>query len=167
MNPRPPRCERGALPAELLPHLEGSYSPRFAARCQTAKRSARHSSASPRERLPSLAGGLSLRRSACWEPQACAQPSPESSAQPPPAAGNPPHPAVSTWAPKRKARDADGRSGAAGRRGGTVRFGYTKLGTDRLGRPNRVNEERGSIAWHVIPCAGEPKARASTELPEA
>jgi hypothetical protein len=25
LNPRPPRCERGALPAELLPHLEGTY----------------------------------------------------------------------------------------------------------------------------------------------
>jgi hypothetical protein len=67
----------------------------------------------------------------------------------------------------RKARDADGRSGAAGRRGGTVRFGSTGLGTNRLGGPNRVNEERGSIAWHVTPYAGEPKARASTELPEA
>jgi hypothetical protein len=30
-----------------------------------------------------------------------------------------------------------------------------------------MNEERGSIAWHVILDAGEPKARASTELPEA
>src|SRR5512132_1342777 len=29
LNPRPPRCERGALPAELLPHLraEGAFSP--------------------------------------------------------------------------------------------------------------------------------------------
>ena len=34
LNPRPPRCERGALPAELLPHLEGSYFPRIGARCQ-------------------------------------------------------------------------------------------------------------------------------------
>ena len=31
MNPRPPRCERGALPAELLPHLRaGKHSRRFA-----------------------------------------------------------------------------------------------------------------------------------------
>ena len=30
MNPRPPRCERGALPAELLPHLRaGKHSRRF------------------------------------------------------------------------------------------------------------------------------------------
>ena len=30
MNPRPPRCERGALPAELLPHLlAGKHSRRF------------------------------------------------------------------------------------------------------------------------------------------
>jgi hypothetical protein len=26
LNPRPPRCERGALPTELLPHLEGHYT---------------------------------------------------------------------------------------------------------------------------------------------
>ena len=31
MNPRPPRCERGALPAELLPHLRaGKHFRRFA-----------------------------------------------------------------------------------------------------------------------------------------
>jgi hypothetical protein len=30
LNPRPPRCERGALPAELLPHLRaGKYSRRY------------------------------------------------------------------------------------------------------------------------------------------
>ena len=30
LNPRPPRCERGALPAELLPHLRaGKHSRRF------------------------------------------------------------------------------------------------------------------------------------------
>ena len=30
MNPRPPRCERGALPTELLPHLRaGKHSRRF------------------------------------------------------------------------------------------------------------------------------------------
>ena len=30
LNPRPPRCERGALPAELLPHLRaGRHSRRF------------------------------------------------------------------------------------------------------------------------------------------
>jgi hypothetical protein len=30
LNPRPPRCERGALPAELLPHLlAGKHSRRF------------------------------------------------------------------------------------------------------------------------------------------
>jgi hypothetical protein len=30
LNPRPPRCERGALPAELLPHLRaGKHSLRF------------------------------------------------------------------------------------------------------------------------------------------
>lgn len=34
LNPRPPRCERGALPTELLPHLEAPYSPRSAPRCQ-------------------------------------------------------------------------------------------------------------------------------------
>jgi hypothetical protein len=26
LNPRPPRCERGALPTELLPHLERHYT---------------------------------------------------------------------------------------------------------------------------------------------
>ncbi len=34
LNPRPPRCERGALPTELLPHLEGHHSPRFGFHCQ-------------------------------------------------------------------------------------------------------------------------------------
>src|SRR4030066_703806 len=34
LNPRPPRCERGALPTELLPHLEGHYFLRFDPRCQ-------------------------------------------------------------------------------------------------------------------------------------
>ena len=29
LNPRPPRCERGALPTELLPHLADHYTPRF------------------------------------------------------------------------------------------------------------------------------------------
>src|SRR4030067_1814390 len=70
-------------------------------------------------------------------------------------------------APKRKARHADGRSGAAGRRGGTVRFSNTNLVTNQLGGPRRVNEERGRAAEHVHRDAGEPKARARTELPEA
>ncbi len=34
LNPRPPRCERGALPAELLPHLEAIHSPRNRPACQ-------------------------------------------------------------------------------------------------------------------------------------
>lgn len=34
LNPRPPRCERGALPTELLPHLEGDHFLQFASRCQ-------------------------------------------------------------------------------------------------------------------------------------
>ena len=34
LNPRPPRCERGALPTELLPHLAVSHSLRFDPRCQ-------------------------------------------------------------------------------------------------------------------------------------
>ena len=34
LNPRPPRCERGALPTELLPHLAASHSLRFDPRCQ-------------------------------------------------------------------------------------------------------------------------------------
>jgi hypothetical protein len=34
LNPRPPRCERGALPTELLPHREGDHFLQFASRCQ-------------------------------------------------------------------------------------------------------------------------------------
>src|SRR3990172_7080523 len=34
LNPRPPRCERGALPTELLPHLAVSHSLRFGPLCQ-------------------------------------------------------------------------------------------------------------------------------------
>jgi hypothetical protein len=67
----------------------------------------------------------------------------------------------------RKERHADGRSGAAGRRGGTVRFVNADIKAGRLGGPQRVNGGRGGITWHVIDCAGEPKARAGTELPEA
>jgi hypothetical protein len=68
---------------------------------------------------------------------------------------------------ERKARHADGRSGAASRRGGTVRFKNTHLATNRLDRRRRVNEVRGCDEKRVLPNAGEPKAIASTELPEA
>jgi hypothetical protein len=34
LNPRPPRCERGALPTELLPHLEGHYTLPVVSPCQ-------------------------------------------------------------------------------------------------------------------------------------
>ena len=49
MNPRPPRCERGALPAELLPHLRAEkhsrrFSPVLSIR---ARRAARCANASP------------------------------------------------------------------------------------------------------------------------
>jgi hypothetical protein len=35
LNPRPPRCERGALPAELLPHPVNGYFPRSGRLCQS------------------------------------------------------------------------------------------------------------------------------------
>ena len=34
LNPRPPRCERGALPTELLPHLGGHYTLPVVSPCQ-------------------------------------------------------------------------------------------------------------------------------------
>ena len=47
LNPRPPRCERGALPAELLPHLRaGKHSRRFP----------------PELSMPGGASGLSILR---------------------------------------------------------------------------------------------------------
>src|SRR3990172_8285236 len=57
-------------------------------------------------------------------------------------------------APKRKARHADGRSGAAGPRSGTVRFSNTNLVTNQLGGPRRVNEERGRGAGGGVKAGG-------------
>ncbi len=58
LNPRPPRCERGALPAELLPHLRaGKHSPRFAPVLSIrARRTARRGDASPQGASPVASG---------------------------------------------------------------------------------------------------------------
>jgi hypothetical protein len=41
LNPRPPRCERGALPAELLPHPVNGYFPQSVRICQSKNREAK------------------------------------------------------------------------------------------------------------------------------
>src|SRR5580700_8543773 len=70
-NPRPPRCERGALPAELLAHEQQPNFSKRPARCQSAispvhKKGVQHAAPLFLKRFlkPSFTAGRTIRPSA-------------------------------------------------------------------------------------------------------